>query len=62
MQNNFPQKRLGLLLTSLLCTLPVQAAVTFIGEGNIPGTATDQSGLTELLEDGVTPEWHLLKA
>ena len=55
MQNNFPQKRLGLLLASLLCALPVQAAVTFIGEGSIPGTATDQSGLTGLLEDGVTP-------
>lgn len=55
MQRNFPQKRLGLLLASLLCTLPVQAAVTFIGEGSIPGTATDQSGLTGLLEDGVTP-------
>ena len=55
MQSNFPRKGLGLLLASLLCTLPVQAAVTFIGEGSIPGTATDQSGLTELLEDGVTP-------
>ena len=55
MQRDFPLKRLGLLLASLLCALPVQAAVTFIGEGSIPGTATDQSGLTELLEDGVTP-------
>lgn len=55
MQRNFPKKSLGLLLAGLICTLPVQAAVSFIGEGNIPGTATDQSGLTELLEDGVTP-------
>ena len=55
MQRDFPQKRLGWLLASLLCALPVQAAVTFIGEGSIPGTATDRSGLTELLEDGVTP-------
>ena len=55
MQRDFPQKRLGWLLASLLCALPVQAAVTYIGEGSIPGTATDQSGLTELLEDGVTP-------
>ncbi len=31
------------------------AAVSFLGEGNIPGTATDGSGLTDILEDGVTP-------
>ena len=49
------RKRLGLLLASLLFALPVHATVTFIGEGSIPGTATDQSGLTEILEDGVTP-------
>lgn len=55
MQRNFMQKRLGLLLAGLLCTLPAQAAVTFIGEGSIPGNAIDQSGLTGLLEDGVTP-------
>ena len=30
MQSNFPQKRLGLLLASLFCTLPVQAAVTLL--------------------------------
>ena len=40
------RKRLGLLLASLLFALPVHATVTFIGEGSIPGTATDQSGLT----------------
>jgi len=31
------------------------AAVTFIGEGSIAGSARDQSGLKGLLEDGVTP-------
>lgn len=31
------------------------AAVTFLGEGSIPGNATDASGLTDMLEDGVTP-------
>lgn len=31
------------------------AAITFVGEGSIPGNATDQSGLSGLLEDGVTP-------
>ncbi len=30
------------------------AAVTLLGTGAIPGTATDQSGLTGLLEDGIT--------
>ena len=45
MQRDFPQKRLGWLLASLLCALPVQAAVTYIGEGSIPGTATDHRAL-----------------
>lgn len=36
-------------------SLPASAAVTLLGTGNLSGTATDQSGLTELLEDGVTP-------
>jgi hypothetical protein len=31
------------------------AAVTFLGEGAIPGNSLDQSGLSGLLEDGVTP-------
>jgi hypothetical protein len=31
------------------------AAVNFIGEGSLPGTTRDQSGLSGLLEDGVTP-------
>ena len=39
----------------LACTGIASADVTFIGEGSIPGTATDQSGLTGMLEDGVTP-------
>ncbi len=39
----------------LACTGVASADVTFIGEGSIPGTATDQSGLTGMLEDGVTP-------
>ena len=42
-----PHKRLGLLLASLLFTVPVHAAVTLIGEGSIPGTATDQSDLID---------------
>jgi hypothetical protein len=41
---------------ALLCHAGIApAAVTFIGEGVIPGNTTDQSGLTGLLEDGVTP-------
>ncbi len=41
---------------ALLANLGVAtAAVTFIGEGAIPGNSIDQSGLTDLLEDGVTP-------
>jgi hypothetical protein len=35
--------------------LPASAAVTFLGTGSIAGTATDQSGLSGMLEDGVTP-------
>lgn len=31
------------------------AAITLIGKGTIPGNAVDQSGLTGLLEDSVTP-------
>jgi Esterase-like activity of phytase len=45
-----------LFTTLLLMQVTVaSAAVTFIGEGSIPGTARDQSGLDGLLEDGVTP-------
>lgn len=41
---------------ALLCHAGMASgAVTFIGEGAIPGNTTDQSGLTGLLEDGVTP-------
>lgn len=42
-------------LVALCHAGPALAAVTFIGEGSIPGNAVDQSGLTGLLEDGVTP-------
>ena len=45
----------ALALVAVLHAVSASAAVTFIGQGNIPGTATDQSGLTGLLEDGVTP-------
>lgn len=49
---------LNAILASALCACIslASAAVTFIGEGSIPGTATDQSGLSGLLEDGVTPK------
>ncbi len=41
---------------ALLCHCGLaSAAVSFIGEGAIAGNATDQSGLTGLLEDGITP-------
>lgn len=41
------------LLTSFMA-LPVKATITLVGEGVIPATATDQSRLTGLLEDGQT--------
>src|SRR5262245_6857714 len=41
----------GLVLTALLQSTVALATITFIGEGDIPGTATDQSGLTGILED-----------
>jgi hypothetical protein len=34
---------------------PAWADIKLIGTGSIPGTATDGSGLTNVLEDGVTP-------
>jgi len=44
------------LAAALLLHLTVtSAAVTFIGEGAISGATRDQSGLSGLLEDGVTP-------
>lgn len=45
----------AIALSLLLQYGPASAAVTFIGEGSIPGSATDQSGLAGLLEDGITP-------
>ena len=43
------------VLAAMVCAASALADVRFLGEGNIPGTATDQSGLAGLLEDGVTP-------
>jgi hypothetical protein len=44
------------LAAAILVTaaVPCSAAVRLIGVGAIPGTATDASGLTRLLEDGAT--------
>ncbi|MDB5968952.1 MAG: hypothetical protein JWQ90_1402 [Hydrocarboniphaga sp.] len=44
------------LLFGAAIAVPAQAAVVLLGTGSIPGNATDQSGLTGLLEDGVTPK------
>src|SRR5262249_22000065 len=44
------------ILAGTLYATSVSAEIKFIGEGTIPGTATDQSGLSGLLEDGVTPK------
>jgi hypothetical protein len=46
---------LAIVCIALLQPATVSAAITLIGEGNIPGNATDQSRLSGLLEDGVTP-------
>jgi len=43
------------ILAAMLYATNASADIQFIGEGIIPGTATDQSGLSSLLEDGVTP-------
>jgi len=48
-------QRSTLAIALLLQTASARATITFIGEGDIPGTATEQSGLTKVLEDGVTP-------
>lgn len=49
-------KSLRAVVLAALCHTGVSsAAITFIGEGSIPGNAVDQSGLSGLLEDGVTP-------
>lgn len=53
-----PAGHIGLSAIALSLLLQgglASAAVTFIGEGSIPGNATDQSGLTGMLEDGITP-------
>jgi hypothetical protein len=55
-------KRLNTLLSAVVSTVllggsgAASAAIAFLGEGSIPGNATDGSGLTGLLEDGVTPK------
>jgi len=50
-------RTLGAVPLAALLALPLAAAdkPELIGVGAIPGTATDGSGLTGLLEDGVTP-------
>lgn len=45
----------ALVSTALLGNTSVSASIELLGVGGIPGTAVDQSGLTGLLEDGVTP-------
>ena len=45
----------AVLAVCALVAVPVSAEVKLLGVGTIPGTATDRSGLTNLLEDGVTP-------
>ncbi len=55
MMTRSSSQRPTLALALLLSAASASATVTFIGEGDIPGTATDQSGLTKVLEDGVTP-------
>ncbi|MGY6214463.1 esterase-like activity of phytase family protein [Methylolobus aquaticus] len=48
----------ALLLVAAVTVTPLmsaQAAVTFIGEGSIPGDAVDQSKLDRTLEDGASP-------
>jgi len=48
----------GLALIGILMTSPAMANPTLIGTGQISGTATDQSGLTDVLSDG-TPHNRL---
>jgi hypothetical protein len=44
------------VLAGLVAASRADAEVKLLGTGLIPGTATDNSGLTRILEDGVTPE------
>jgi hypothetical protein len=46
----------GLVLAAVLNVSAAVADVKFIGQGTIPGNAKDQSGLSGLLEDNVTPK------
>lgn len=52
---NFTTLPLALTCATWLSIAPASAAVQLLGVGSIPGTTRDQSGLRELLEDGVTP-------
>ena len=44
------------LIVAVAAGAPAEAAAVLLGTGSIPGDATDQSGLSGLLEDGVTPK------
>ena len=44
------------ILAGLVAAPRADAEVKLLGTGVIPGTATDNTGLTRTLEDGVTPE------
>ena len=49
------RKLLGTFFMAGALATPAWAETTLLGTGAIAGTATDGSGLTNLLEDGVTP-------
>ena len=51
----FSSYRCALLVLVGLVANSAEAAITLIGAGSIPGSARDQSGLSGILEDGVTP-------
>ena len=56
-QRLLSRNRLGLsLVVAMAVAVPLKAEVTLVGTGAIPGTTLDGSGLTGLLEDGVTPK------
>lgn len=54
MKNPLHRTLLGCLMCAALAA-PAGAAVTLLGKGAIAGNAIDQSGLSGLLEDNVTP-------
>lgn len=55
MKTTLARRLLGAALVVAATALPAQSEVRLLGVGVIPGNTLDQSGLTELLEDGVTP-------